>query len=528
VCAALPAAALAAGETLTVIPSNTQAGGNPDITATLHFAVGDTPKSVVTSLAPGLLANLNANPSCLSSPAQHSSACQIGTATTTTTAGALMGTMYLAPPDTTGDGASIDVVTPGQPTQTIGISLNPSQPGGLNLTTTFPQPAAGEQITDFSATLNSTLNGQPFTRLPSSCNPAISTASIAYYSGATGSASGGFPVTGCATLPYAPILSAAVSKDPKDSGAAIVLGITQAANEAASKSIVLNVPKGLSPNFQADVPCLNTTGCVVGTATARSPLVPDIALANGIVRLAGPATAPTLSVSFPPPFAFTLTGTISLTNSSVTFASVPDVPLTSLIVNVTGPGKQKAFTTDCAPATLSGTFTAQSGATHTPSATVAFNNCPVRPTLRGSTGGLATGHPSLKFTVARGKGAPKLSSVAIGLPGGLRFSRSAFVTNQTCTVKKGHKKCTTTTLIKGLGISGAKAKAVALRRGRLVITLKGSASKVTISVSGPLVSETKSLQSRVKKHRVKRLTFTLKVTDTKKATTTLLQKLRAH
>ncbi len=46
--AALPASALAAGETLTVAPANPQAGGLTNVTTTLSFAPGDTPKTVVT------------------------------------------------------------------------------------------------------------------------------------------------------------------------------------------------------------------------------------------------------------------------------------------------------------------------------------------------------------------------------------------------------------------------------------------------------------------------------------------------
>ena len=83
--AALPATAMAAGETLTVTSTNTQAGGGTNVTATEHFAAGDTPGTVVTSLAPGLLGNLNANPSCLAGQ-QLMAPCQIGTETTNTDA----------------------------------------------------------------------------------------------------------------------------------------------------------------------------------------------------------------------------------------------------------------------------------------------------------------------------------------------------------------------------------------------------------------------------------------------------------
>ena len=47
-------------------------------------------------------------------------------------------------------------------------------------------------------------------------------------------------------------------------------------------------------------------GCKIGTASATSPLVPNAALANGTVTLAGSASAPTITISFPAPFGLTL------------------------------------------------------------------------------------------------------------------------------------------------------------------------------------------------------------------------------
>jgi len=530
--AALPATALAAGETLTVTPASTQAGAGTNVTATLTFASGDTPQTVVTSLAPGMLGNLNANPACLVA-AQLTPTCQIGTVAIGTNAPAppansVPGTMYLVPPQGT-DAAGVDVVTPLSPTpQYVGVSLNPNVPGALNLTTTFPQPTA--RITSFTANFT-TLNGQEFTRLPSSCGAAVSSFTATYYGGtAPGSATGAFTPTGCSSLPYAPTISATLTKDAKDSGAGVVVAITQAANESANKSIVLTLPKGFSPNLTADAGCLNATGCQVGTATATSPLIPSAALASGKVTLTASGLSPSISISFPAPFAITLTGVINLTNGSVTYASMPDVPLTSLNLTITGPNGQKAFTTDCTPANIGGTFTAQSGATHSVTQPITFVDCPAKPTTSGSTGGLAKGHPKLTLKVVHGKGAPNLSTVAIGLPGGLSFSRSAISSHKTCTtLKDKKKKCTTTTLIKGLGIKGGTAKSVAIKGGKLVVTLKKAAGTVTFTVSGPLLSETKGLQTKVAKHKTKTLKFGVKVTDAKGTATTLAPlTLKAH
>ena len=159
---------------------------------------------------------------------------------------------------------------------------------------------------------------------------------------------------------------------------------------------------------------------------------------------------------------------------------------------------------------------------------IKFTGCPVKPTASGSTSGLASGHPKLKFKVAHGEGAANVASVAIGLPGGLKFARSAIVTHKTCTTKNHKKKCTTTTLIKGLRIAGGKAKTVAIKGGKLVITLKKPVGTLNITAGGPLVTESKALQTKVKKHKARSLNFTLKVTDAKKKATTLSLKLKAH
>jgi hypothetical protein len=482
------------------------------------------------------LGNLNANPVCLIGAPQLTASCQIGTATAhidqPAPGGAdIPGNLYLVPGQGS-DAAGIEWVPAagsGAANQYIGVTVNPKVPGGLNLTTTYNPLPTGVNLSSFAARFT-TLNGQPFTRLPSSCAPATSTVDVTYNSGATGSASGSFTPTGCANLPYAPAISAAIDRD-SSGGAALTLGITQAANESASKTIVLQLPKGLTPNVPAVASCLNATGCKIGSATATSPIVPSVALANGSVTLTAQGTVPSITVSFPAPFAISLTGAVNLNNNSVTFANVPDVPLTALTLNVTGTSGGKAFNTDCAPANIGGTFTPQSGtASKTVSAAIKFTHCALKPTVSGSTAGLASGHPKLKFKITHGKGAPKVASVALGLPRGLSFSRSAIVKHKVCTkASKGKKaKCSTTTLIKGLGIAGGKAKSVAIRGGKLVIALKKASGKLTITVSGPLLSESKSLQSSVKKHKTKSLKFSVKVTDAKRTSTTVSLRLRAH
>jgi hypothetical protein len=507
--------------------AGTTAGSSPATGFDANFApsAGDSVKDVTLVLPPGLLANANlAGGACLVS-ATPNAACQVGTGTLTDGGMAVPVTLFLVKGPAAADAAGLAVVQgsgASGPVLTTGDVTQRTTPTvGLNVA--FSNLTAG--ISEMNLTLTAL-------RLPTSCpSPAANvTVNADSQQAPTTSTTASAPltVTGCSTLPYAPKLTAAITSTSAG-GAGLTLGITQAATESANQSIVLELGKGITPNATADLPCLaTTTGCQIGTATATSPLVPSPALANGTVTLAGPATTPTITVAFPGPLAVGLVGTVSLTSNSVTFSNVPDLPLTNLTLNITGPNGQKAFTTNCAPNSVVGNFTAQGGQTATSTAPIAFTGCVVAPKTSGSTSGLAAGKPKLKFKAAKGAGGNNISQVSIGLASGLKFSRSAIVTTKKCTTKKGKKSCTTTTKIKGLSISGGKAKTEVLKAGKLVITLQKAVGSVTVTTGGPFLTETKSLQTNVKKHKTKTLKFALKVTDAKHNSTSSTLSLKTH
>lgn len=348
-------------------------------------------------------------------------------------------------------------------------------------------------------------------------------------------------------LPYAPNLTAAVTADSKG-GAELKTLVTQAADESASNAITIAFPSGLSPNAATLISCLSGTARTIGTATATSPLMP--ATLNGTVTIDGSALAPTLAITFPAPVNLSFNGAINLSSNSVTFSNVPDIPLTALSLDVTGVNGQRAFLTNCKPGNVAGSFTAQRGQTHTATAPISYTGCPAssgtgtgtstgtgpgtgtaagpsqKPKVSGSVSGLATGHPRLKFRV-KDAGTAKIASVAVGLPGGLKFSRTALVSHKSCTTK-GKKKCITTMRVKGLAISGGRAKSVVLKGGRLVITLKKAAAGLTITAGGPLMIESKSLETKVKHHKAGTLTFTFKVTTADHKSTLLTVKVKTH
>jgi hypothetical protein len=58
-----------------------------------------------------------------------------------------------------------------------------------------------------------------------------------------------------------------------------------------------------------------------------------------------------------------------------------------------------------------------------------------------------------------------------------------------------------------------------------VITLKSAASSVSVTVKGPGLTESAALKTKVKKHKVKSLTVSIKVTDAKGTATSIPLKL---
>ena len=442
----LPAVASAAvTPALTVTPSTTTAGTSPATVGLDATFTGGSPNDVTFALPTGLLANASqAGGACLIS-STPTTGCQVGTGTVTSAGAAVTVSLWLVKAPSTSDVAGVAVVQGTGPSGTVlstaDITLRSTPTLGLNVG--FSSLAA-MAISDMNLSLTTL-------RLPTSCpTPAANVTLTADGTSTTAPLN----VSGCSALGYAPSLTATVTKDANDQGGELQLGIAQAATESANKTITLGLGKAITPNVGADVPCLSGsgTGCTIGTAAATSPLVPSIALANGTVTLSGTATTPVIAITFPAPFALTINGTVDLATNSVTFSNVPDVPLTSLTLTVTGPNGKKAFNVaSCSPNNVTGSFTGQGGQTATSTAPIKFVNCASKPTASGSLSGLAAGNPKLRFKATHGKGAANIASVAVGLPSGLKFSRSAFVTHKTCVTKKGKKKCTTTTQIKGLG-----------------------------------------------------------------------------
>jgi hypothetical protein len=124
--------------------------------------------------------------------------------------------------------------------------------------------------------------------------------------------------------------------------------------------------------------------------------------------------------------------------------------------------------------------------------------------------GLANGRPKLSFSIGAAKGARSLKAVSISLPRGLSFTRKSKRLSKGLTVKNGRK---------------LKFK-TKLNHGVLTISLKKPQGKVSITAARPALGVSRSLASKVRKHKVKKLTVVLKSTDTANKTTRLPERLR--
>jgi hypothetical protein len=504
-----PAVASAAQSFVVSSPTGFPAGGDPSYTTTQNLDTSQgAPGKVMITLAPGVLASLAANPSCVKGSVQYTSACQIGTGSASTSLGVgLSLTAYLVPPPDSSSAAGIDLVTnaPGVPPTHVAVALVQTAAGNvasvLKLDLSGLGPLGG-QLTKMSLTVNGILGAKPFTRMPSNCNVSSHSSLTVQYANATETtlASPDFAPTGCSSLPFSPQVTASAVKDAHDPGVKVVTSQTQPLGEAAGLSTTLQLPWPAIIANTAALPLQNTS-TPIGTAVATSPLQPTPL--SGFAYLTGPTPfTPTLTLKFPPPVALTLVGKVDLNAHTVTFPALPDVPQTGLVVTLFG-GAKAAEAATCAPpgGILHASNTGQNGKVATAALPLTVVGCPTVPKLTAvSLSGLAQRRPGLSFKLLRGNDAPNLKSVTVSLPRGL-------------TVKPKHL---------GKGISVSAPSRFKLSGGQLTITLKGSAATLSVRISTAALLESKQLQQLVGMHKdnpTRQLRFT--VTDADGSASTL-------
>jgi subtilase family serine protease len=120
--------------------------------------------------------------------------------------------------------------------------------------------------------------------------------------------------------------------------------------------------------------------------------------------------------------------------------------------------------------------------------------------------GLGKGRPKLTFSVAAGAFAPALESVTIRLSGGLGFAKKAKSVTKGVTVKSASKKVAFSAKVKG---------------GALIITFRVAVTGASVRLVGPTITISKSEATKIRMHKVSKLTISLKATDASNRTTVL-------
>ncbi|HUB73228.1 MAG TPA: hypothetical protein VL979_04220 [Solirubrobacteraceae bacterium] len=530
--AAAAAAILPATAMATVAPSMVIAQGNgatagstTPIVLKIDFTNSneDAPKAIQMAFPPGFLLNLGQNEGkCLASSAPSPS-CSLGYINSAAADGEQTSWgLYLVAPPAIGDVAGI-VLDNGSTTTggTAPVKLITSPAVELNVE--FPDfPTVNAQEIDNLGIVTTEIKlNSP--RVPTACGaPLFFDLTTTTFKNKSVSANTPLEVTGCNTLPYAPKLAATVTKVAGGEGADVAITLTQSdpGGESATNGFEFGNPKGVKIN-NVLAPCFKGTTCTVGTASASSPVLDSSELSSGELTLAGTITSGNLAaqingavtMSFPPPFQFSINGPINTSEHTITFLNLPDFPLSTLTYDFLGVPAGPAFVTTCEPSTISATLTPQDGGPPVKVTGPVTNvNCPppgTTPTAAGSVSGLNSGRPKLRLHAIRGSKEAKLESLAIRPPAGLGFSRKA--------CGGARHRCNRD----GLSLSGASVRSARLERGKLVLSFARPATRVSLTMRRPLLSESHALEHKAKKHTTGELVTNLKVTDADGNTTAL-------
>jgi hypothetical protein len=132
-----------------------------------------------------------------------------------------------------------------------------------------------------------------------------------------------------------------------------------------------------------------------------------------------------------------------------------------------------------------------------------------KPTLsRVSLSRVGAARPQLSFMLTAGRDAPKLKTVTVTLPRGLRFTNSRATVSVT---GRGNRRI---------------RYSVSLQHGTLVLKLTTAAQQVHVTISYPRLQAGGSLVSALARHHASRVSLTVRATDAFKLTTRLTTRVK--
>jgi hypothetical protein len=256
-----------------------------------------------------------------------------------------------------------------------------------------PRIVGGIPIRIKSLTIS--MNRQGFERNPTNCGVLATESTLTSTLGATQTLSTPFQVGGCNTLAFKPSFSASTgAKTSKANGASLEVNVRQAGG-ANMRSVTATLPKALPTRLTTlqkacteAVFAANPLSCPaasnVGTATVVTPLLPGTLKGPGYLVSHGGAAFPDLDLILDGSgVRVILVGNTDIKKgvTTSTFATIPDVPVSSFALNLpVGPHSALAATGDlCTQAlVMPTTITAQNGAQVKQRTKIAVVGCGVR------------------------------------------------------------------------------------------------------------------------------------------------------
>jgi hypothetical protein len=397
------------GPTQTTTNQTTTAGGNTSYTFTLSRPEGHQYLSQVqTTLPAGLVGQIPKATQCTEAQAT-SNTCpatsQIGTASAISGSGPTPftfggGAVYLTGPYH-GAPFGLSIVVPavagpfnlGPVTTRAAITVDPYT---ARVTTTATLPTIVRGIPTRLRGVTVSINKQGFLLNPTSCSPLATNSTITGSLGATASLSSPLQLTACNALKFKPAFKAKSSaKTSKANGASLETTLNEIPGQANVKSVKVQLPKLLpsrlttlqkacpAATFEAN-PLHCPAGSFVGGARANTPTLKDKLKGPAILVSHAAAAFPDLDLVMEADgVRAILVGNTDIKKgiTTTTFASTPDVPVSSITVNLPI-GSHSALTATgnlCAnKLVMPTTITGQNGTVVKQNTNIGVANCGVR------------------------------------------------------------------------------------------------------------------------------------------------------
>jgi hypothetical protein len=517
-------------------PSLSFVGANPNAAQAGAFAttVSRPDRSqritrAVVNLPPGELANLKGVPEC--SPADAAAnTCpantQVGTITSLAGVGPApyraAGQIYLTSrPDDAVAGVVLRVpvtfgdVNLGDLSVPARIEIRDSDLG-LRFVADVPERFKGIPLNIRSLTV--ALDRQGFAQNPTSCAPLTTTSVLTGSAGATADVTAQYQVAGCDAVPFAPTFDASVSGQTQHTGRPNVqVRIDNPAGNGAMRQTTVTLPAGIGVDLaQLSRACPQDTfasgGCPstarIGTVAGTLSIADE--RLGGTLYLLKPRAGkvlPGLGMQFTGRFAGRVAGSNAVdskTGQLVTqFDAVPDLPLTSLQIDIAGGagGPVVATTELCAAdaVVFAATFASHSGQTVSRTATTSCG-APLAangPRLSGRISGMRSGRPIVRVSGWSPTG-KSIARVELTVPKGWVLAS-----------RRGRPGARYAKVSRLSGPGRARIRPVSARVVRLTMPPGGSTSLRLLTRTG-----TVTIPRRVDRRTTAKVSFSAKVTTT--------------